>query len=297
MKKSVFHIALILGLQLSLTASAQEAETISLRVPRFARPLVEKWASDYKKNHSVDFQFVSGKSQDNSLNTLSLTTDEDGISFARFAVLPVTTKDSEADRLTAQYRLNAKKLRSLFFVKDELDDEGPKASKLEQQLHVYSGNGQQSASRLYASHWKQETADYKGKRISGDDIYLTTAISRDPLGVTVNSLSNIFDLESRQVLPTLALLPLDLDKQGRQALDGGRLDDVISLLEQEAYDEIPVGTVGFVYNQASVAINDFVSWVLTVDVRDLHHYGLLSLSQKELTAQQQRMSRKEFAQK
>lgn len=297
MKKSVFHIALILGLQLSLTASAQEAETISLRVPRFARPLVEKWASDYKKNHSVDFQFVSGKSQDNSLNTLSLTTDEDGISFARFAVLPVTTKDSEADRLTAQHRLNAKKLRSLFFVKDELDDEGPKASKLEQQLHVYSGNGQQSASRLYASHWKQETADYKGKRISGDDIYLTTAISRDPLGVTVNSLSNIFDLESRQVLPTLALLPLDLDKQGRQALDGGRLDDVISLLEQEAYDEIPVGTVGFVYNQASVAINDFVSWVLTVGVRDLHHYGLLSLSQKELTAQQQRMSRKEFAQK
>ena len=48
MKKSVFQIALFVGLQLSLTASAQ-TEKISLRIPNFARPLVEKWANDYKK--------------------------------------------------------------------------------------------------------------------------------------------------------------------------------------------------------------------------------------------------------
>ena len=99
MKKSVFRIALILGLQLSLTVSAQ-TEKISLRIPNFARPLVEKWANDYKNsNHNVDFHFTTGKSQDN--NTLTLTTDADGVSFARYAVLPVTTKDSEAAHLTA----------------------------------------------------------------------------------------------------------------------------------------------------------------------------------------------------
>ena len=71
MKKSVFHIALFLGLLLSQTAISQEK--ISLRVPNFVRPLVEKWASDYQKSHTnVDFQFVSGKSQDNN-HTLSLT--------------------------------------------------------------------------------------------------------------------------------------------------------------------------------------------------------------------------------
>ena len=87
MKKSVFHIALFLGLLLSQTAISQEK--ISLRVPNFVRPLVEKWASDYQKSHTnVDFQFVSGKSQDNNSNTLSLATDAEAVSFARFAVLP-----------------------------------------------------------------------------------------------------------------------------------------------------------------------------------------------------------------
>ncbi len=294
MKKSVFQIALFVGLQLSLTASAQ-TEKISLRIPNFARPLVEKWANDYKKNnHNIDFQFTTGKSQDN--NTLTLTTDADGISFARYAVLPVTTKDSEAAHLTASHRLNSKKLRSLFFVKDEWDDD-TKDSKADQQVHVYTGNSTLSASRLYASHLKQESANYKGKKISGDDSFLTTAINRDPLGITVNYLSNIYDLNSRELRPTLALLPLELDKQGRQTFENGRLDNIIDLLEQEQYAEIPIGNIAFEYNHANTAVNDFVRWILTIGVQDLHQYGLLSLPQKELVAQQHRVDQKFLAQK
>ena len=294
MKKSVFQIALFVGLQLSLTASAQ-TEKISLRIPNFARPLVEKWANDYKKaNHNIDFQFTTGKSQDN--NTLTLTTDADGISFARYAVLPVTTKDSEAAHLTASHRLNSKKLRSLFFVKDEWDDD-TKDSKADQQVHVYTGNSTLSASRLYASHLKQESANYKGKKISGDDSFLTTAINRDPLGITVNYLSNIYDLNSRELRPTLALLSLELDKQGRQTFENGRLDNIIDLLEQEQYAEIPIGNIAFEYNHANTAVNDFVRWILTIGVQDLHQYGLLSLPQKELVAQQHRVDQKFLAQK
>ena len=47
MKKIVFTIALILGLQLSLTAVAQNNNQVALRVPNFVRPLVEKWITDY----------------------------------------------------------------------------------------------------------------------------------------------------------------------------------------------------------------------------------------------------------
>ena len=305
MKKSVFHIALFLGLLLSQTAISQEK--ISLRVPNFVRPLVEKWASDYQKSHTnVDFQFVSGKSQDNnhtlsltivqSVTSQSLATDAEAVSFARFAVLPVTTKNSEADHLIASHRLNAKKLRSLFFVKDELD-ETREETKAEQHVHIYTGNSQQSASRLYASYLKQETANYKGKKISGDDSFLTTAISRDPLGVTINSLSNIFDIDNRQLKASLTLLPLDIDKQGRQTLESGRLDDIIMLLEHSQYDEIPVGRVGFAYQHSNIAINDFVGWILTTGVNYLHHYGLLSLTQNELATQKQRVVNKDLAQK
>ena len=148
----------------------------------------------------------------------------------------------------------------------------------------------------YASYLNEDVNGFKGKKVSGDDSYLTAAISRDPLGVTVNYLSNIFDLESRKPGSELAILPLDLDKHGRQVLDAANLDNILNLLEEQQYAEIPVGSVGFSYDTTDRVINDFVSWVLTNVTGELHHYGLLTLPQNELTAQLQRIVNKELAQ-
>lgn len=291
MKKILYIIAVVLGL--GINANAQDVETISLRVPEFARPLVENWTKKYSQIHpDLNFEFIKGKAQ--AERVIELTTDEDAVSFARYAILPVTTADSEAARLTS-HRLNARKLRSLFFVNEDDDEE--ELTDAQQKIHIYTGNSQLSASRIYASFLHQDVTDYKGKKISGDDAFLTTAISRDPLGVTVNYIPNIFDLESRRPESALSLLPLDLDKHGRQVLESADLDDIILLLEQHNYDEIPVGNIGFAYNHADMAMNDFVNWVLTAGIADLHCYGMLSLSPNELTAQLQRISSRDLAQK
>ena len=295
MKKTVYLIALILGLQLTNAASAQNVETISLRVPDFAHALVENLAQEYSRTHNgVEFRFVSAKELSGATNVLVLTTDEPAVKFARYAVLPITKKGTEADKLTASRRLNAKKLRSLFFKSDDEDED--EQSKVEQKVHIYTGNSQLSASRAYASYFNEDVNGFKGKKVSGDDSYLTAAISRDPLGVTVNYLSNIFDLESRKPGSELAILPLDLDKPGRQVLDAANLDNILNLLEEQQYAEIPVGSVGFSYDTTDRVINDFVSWVLTNVTGELHHYGLLTLPQNELTAQLQRIVNKELAQ-
>lgn len=295
MKKTVYLIALILGLQLTNAASAQDVETISLRVPDFAHALVENLAQEYSRTHNgVEFRFVSAKELSGATNVLVLTTDEPAVKFARYAVLPITKKGTEADKLTASRRLNAKKLRSLFFKSDDEDED--EQSKVEQKVHIYTGNSQLSASRAYASYLNEDVNGFKGKKVSGDDSYLTAAISRDPLGVTVNYLSNIFDLESRKPGSELAILPLDLDKHGRQVLDAANLDNILNLLEEQQYAEIPVGSVGFSYDTTDRVINDFVSWVLTNATGELHHYGLLTLPQNELTAQLQRIVNKELAQ-
>lgn len=304
MKKTVFTIALFIGLQLSLTAVAQNNEQVALRVPNFVRPLVEKWVTEYQKtNTNVDFLIVSGKSQDNTSNTISFTTEsgipdslKQNVTFARFAALAVTSKGSDAEQLIGSQSLNAKKLKNLFFIKDELDD-NQKETKLEKQLHVITGNNQQSASRLYASRFHQEIANYKGKKIQGDDSYLNIAISRDPLAITVNSLSNVYDISTRKLRQSLVILPLDIDKEGHQIINEGRLDDVISLLEREDYAEIPVGHINMSYDQTNSVLNDFVYWVLTDGVESLHQYGLLSLSKKELAVQLKRVEQLSLAQK
>ena len=282
MKKSVFTIALLLGLQFSLSGVADDNTKVGLRVPNFVRPLFEKWVAEYQKtNKDVDFQFVSAKSQDNN-NTISLTTDNDAVAFARFAVLPVTAKASKVQELIGSHRFNAKKLKNLFFVKDEYDDEVESDRKEEEVLHVYTGSSQQSVSRFFASYFNQETVNYKGKKIAGDDSFLNVAISRDSLGVTLNPLSNIFDLESRQVRSDLALLPLDINKQGKLILSEGHLDDIITLLESQSYSEIPVGNIGLAYNHANPVLDNFVQWILLYGTQYVHEYGLLQLPKKYL---------------
>ena len=116
MRKSAYTIALLLGLLFSQAAEAQR-EQVTLHVPNFVRPLVEKWVAEYQKfNAQVDFQSKSGKSQDNEPNSILFVTDgSDGVFFARYAVLPVTARQSEAARLIGSHKLNARKLRSLFF--------------------------------------------------------------------------------------------------------------------------------------------------------------------------------------
>ena len=295
MRRLVFISALIIGLQASITTFAQN-NTVTLKVPNFVRPLVEKCITEYKKTDgTTDFQFVSGKSKDN--NSILFTTTDDAIPFARYAVLPVTTADSEALHLIGQHRLNAKKLKSLFFVKDEFDEEDEGSKKKELPVHVYTGNNTQSASHTYASYFKQDDASYKGKKIVGDDSFLTIAIGRDPLGVTVNSLPNIFDLSSRHVRNGLALLPLEVDRQGRQTLDEGDLDKIIALLEGQEFSEIPVGNVGVEYDRNNDSQRRFVRWILENGVGYVHEFGLLQLSQKELAVSLRLTDNNSLAQK
>lgn len=296
MRKSVYTIALLMALQISLTVDAQNTQ-VTLHVQNSVRQLAEKWVADYTQdNPNIAFQIVSGKT-DNTENHISFVTEQNSNAFffAHYAVLPVVNRASEAEKLLGNKQLNARKLKKLFFVKDEDDDE-QEETKLEQQLHIITGNSQQSASRLYASHFHQETVNYKGKKIQGDDSFLNNAISRDQLGVTVNSLSNIFDLESRQLRHSLALIPLDIDRRGRQILKEGRLDDIIQLLEEQQYSEIPVGSVGLTFDPSNELLNDFAQWVLEHGVEYVHQYGLLSLSPKELTAQKQRIAHVNLAQ-
>lgn len=284
MNKNIFAIA-TLAFAINVNAQAQK---ISIKVSKSIKPLAEKLAAEYKKsNQNAEFEFVSAKAE-NTENSIQFTAGDDrAVAFARYAVLPVTTKDSEADHLLSASHLNAKKLKSLFFVKDELDDDH-KETKAEKAVHVYTGNSQQSASRSYAAHFEHEASDYKGKKISGDDSFLNTAISRDPLGVTINTLSNIYDLNSRKLKQDLAIIPLDVDKQGKQVLSDGSLDELLSLLEKQEFNEIPVANVGLAYTHGDNEASRFALWVLANSSQYVHQYGLLQLSQKEITAQVKR---------
>ena len=267
-----------------------EAPSVSnvhyVKAPRFARPLVEKWITEYAKTQpGVEFQIAKGnQNQDNiDLNVVFNSNDSieennnNIIYFGEFAVLPITANGSEAAKVLEGKHLNSKKLKQLYFLNEDFDEDVKKIKQFEK-LVIYSGSNATSIATSFAHNFGEESTNFRGKRISGDDLFLNTALAKDPLGVSFNALPNIFDLGSRHVKGELSIIGLDLKKNLEESFsDKGTLDDIIDALEQGKVQEVPTQKIGVRYKQADEEVERFLSWVVTYGTKYNHEYGLLNL--------------------
>lgn len=300
MKRIAFTIALVLSLGLVNNVSAEENSTNNssvrtIKTPRFARPLVEKWIEEYAKTQpGVDFQIAKGqKGQDDidlSVVLENKESDKDRnfsqiVYFGETAVLPITARSSEAARLLEGKHLNAKKLKQLFFLNDDFDED-VKKNKVFESIIIYSGSNATSIATSFAHNFGEESANFRGKRISGDDLFLNTALQKDPLGVSFNALSNIFDLKSRHLKSDLSLVGIDVKHDLAQSFsDNGTLDEVLNALENDKVSEVAIERIGLNYNIADEAVARFLEWILNNGTKYNHEYGLLNLDSKSAIAE------------
>ena len=291
MKRIAFTIALFLSLGLSCIWAEENSSNNNVRTikaPRFARPLVEKWIEEYAKTEpGVEFQIVKGSGNQENIDLNVEFDNQDKkdtkafshiVYFGETAVLPITARSSEAARLLEGKHLNAKKLKQLFFLNDDFDEDVKKIKAFEN-IIIYSGSNASSVASSFAHNFGEEAANFRGKRISGDDLFLNTALQKDPLGVSFNALSNIFDLENRHLKSDLSLVGIDVKHDLAQRFsDDGTLDEVLEALENGKVSEVAIEKVGVSYNGADDAVNQFLQWVLTNGVKYNHEFGLLNLS-------------------
>ena len=292
MKKLALAIAVILSINISaIWAENNSTNTSSVRyvkAPRFARPLVERWITEYAKTQpGVEFQIAKGNQGAIDLNVVFDNQDinpEDFshivVYFGEFAVLPITASGSEAAKVLEGKHLNSKKLKQLYFFNDDFDEEVKKNKQFEK-LIIYSGSNATSVATSFAHNFGEESSNFRGKRISGDDLFLNTALLKDPLGVSFNALPNIFDLQSRHIKDDLTIIGIDVKKNLEKSFsDKATLDEVINALENGKVQEVAVEKIGLSYNQADDAVNQFLQWVLTNGTKYNHEYGLLNLENK-----------------
>ena len=284
MKKVVLVLAafLTLGLGNVLAEDNNSNSVRTIKSPRFARPLVEKWIEEYAKTEpGVTFQIAKGQGESDLSVAIADQQEKDTelishwIYIGETAVLPITARSSEAARMLEGKHLNAKKLKQLFFLDDEFEED-VKKNKAFEAITIYSGSNATSIAGSFAHNFGEESANFRGKRIAGDDLFLNTAIAKDPFGVSFNTLSNIFDLKSRQLKNDLTLVGLDLKKDVADSFNG-TLDDVINSLENGKPAEVAIEKVGITFNKKDEAISRFLQWVLENGTKYNHQYGLLNL--------------------
>lgn len=290
MKKIQYIIAALFLLQIN-SAEAQ-TQIVNIKAPGFARPLVERWIAEYQKINS-DLSFQLGQKKDNAITFVLEERGErkeETVFFGRYAIVPFTGKDSEAAALIAKKKLNDKRIKNLLFEKDDLSEE--KSDKLEDKLHIYTGAQSFSVALPYAAAYGLTAADYRGKRIQGDDRFLNKAVGEDAWGLGISALGNLYDLQSRHLKDQLQVASLDDSKK----IDlTASLDEVLEALETHTVEGIDVEKIGFAFDVNNLQLNRFVNWVLTEGQQYLHEYGLLTLSQKELITQQRSLHIQDIA--
>ena len=292
MRRLVLAIVILLGINISNiwagNSSSNSSNVRYVKAPRFARPLLEKWISEYSKTQpGIEFQIAKGGQDDIDLNVVfdNQGVNTEGFSravvyFGEFAVLPITASGSEAAKVLEGKHLNSKKLKQLYFLNDDFDED-VKIIKQFEKLVIYSGSNATSVTSSFAHNFGEESSNFRGKRISGDDLFLTTALTKDPLGVSFNALPNIFDLKSRHIKSNLSIIGIDVKKSLESSFsDNATLDDLIGVLEEGKVQEVAVEKIGVSYNQADDAVNQFLQWVLTAGVKYNHEFGLLNLDNK-----------------
>ncbi|MBE6271249.1 MAG: hypothetical protein E7101_09900 [Prevotella ruminicola] len=250
----------------------------TIKAPRFARPLVEKWIKEYAKTQpGVEFQIAKGQGNTDLNVVLEDKSFSQIVYFGETAVLPITARSSEAARLLEGKHLNNKKLKQLYFLNEDFDEE-VKKNKVFESITVYSGSNATSVASSFAHNFGEESSSFRGKRISGDDLFLNAALQKDPLGVSFNALPNIFDLESRHLKSDISLVGLDVKKDVADSFsDNGTLDELLAALENGKESEVPIEKVGISVNTTDDEVNKFLEWVLAQGTKYNHEYGLLNL--------------------
>lgn len=288
----IFTVGTIQNISAESIESSSNKEVITIKSTRFAIPLVEKWANEYEKVYpGVDIVIANSKdlkdAADLSLESLigfddSNKKEDNLINAARFALLPISNSENPYLKELNKKRLNSKGIRELFFENGELEDIDKSSKEVKYDVTVYSGNNSDSFAEAFASHFGFLKADLKGRKISGDDIFLINAIQKDNEGITFNNLSYIFDINTRSLKNGVALIPLDIRKDLREILEEADVDKTITLLENETIPLIPIENIGFISESNNQEAEKFIEWVLSEGQKYNREYGFLKAEYEQL---------------
>lgn len=287
-------------------SKAQNTGTISVSGARFTYPLLEKWISEYAKiNPAITINLIDNTSTSviPDLNIIAhkpasneLKEDQEILYAGRYGLLPVTNSINPI-LSTTKRGLNKKDIDKLFFEVENTDDD-PVTEKPKYRATIYSRDNKSSVSIASASYFGHVSSEIKGKKVLGDDIYLLSAVRKDTIGITFNNLGYLYDTGSRKLKEGIALLPLELKKENRN-IATGNLDEVISILETNRIETIPVEKIGFIYSLQNTGkeVSDFLLWILTDGQQFNHGKGFLNLGKQELAEQTNRLTQKLLSQK
>ena len=285
----------IVLLLLSVLVNAQTP--IVITGTKFTYPVISKWIAEYtKENPQVQILLVS-KNTDNKKVDISVVAhqpsivdvaDKQTIPVNKYALLPVAGQSNTYLKKLKGHGLDKKELDKLFFDESIFEDS---KEKTKSPVNVYARESHSCSAIAFASFFGRQANELRGKKIAGDDIFLLSSVKNDSIGITFNNLSYLYDINTRKLKDGLAILPLaDLSKDQNASLNN--IDGVISTLESEKVETIPVQEINFVVSKTveNKEVLKFISWVINNGQQYNHQFGFLNLDKNVQSSESLKLS-------
>ena len=154
-------------------------------------------------------------------------------------------------------------------------------------IHVYTRSDACGAAQTWAKYlglgYEQE--DLKGTAVYADP-GLAAAVKGDPLGIGYNNINYVYDMETKKPFEGMAVIPLDLNENGKVDEDEdfyNTRDEIVEAIATGAYPCPPARDLHLVTKDKFTGITkEFVRWILTDGQQYVPETGYIQLPEGRL---------------
>jgi phosphate transport system substrate-binding protein len=253
--------------------------TISISGAFALYPIVVLWSEDFKKIHpNVRFNVSAGGAGKGIADVLTNMVDIGLVSrdihqqeLDKGAFPVHVAKDAVVGTLNSNHP-NIDLIKQRGFTQEELENifvhskyklwSDIDSRFVKQPLQVYVRSDAAGAAETWAKFFGQRQEDLKGVGIFGDP-----GVAQAPYAIGFNNINYVFNLKTKKATENLALIPIDVNKDGRiDSLESfySDLDDLTNAVATNKYPSPPARDLTFVIrnDKQTKLLKEFIRFVL-----------------------------------
>ena len=122
------------------------------------------------------------------------------------------------------------------------------------------------------------------------------AVKKDKNAISHNSLGIIYNINTRKINDSIAIVPIDLNENGK--IDDNEkiystIDEVVAFVEKAKHPKIPVENIHVIFSKTinRTTIINFLEWVITTGQQFNHEFGLLNLNAATIQQEQKLLTK------
>jgi len=179
--------------------------------------------------------------------------------------------------------------------KAENKSEENKTDALNNPVTIYKRDKNVCATRSFSENVTGIQKDIYGIAVTGDDRSLSAAVKNDLTGISYSNLGLVYNIHTRKVADSIAVIPIDLNENGKIDNDEkiySSLDELLNFLGITGNAKIPQENVNIVFNKNTISkpAIDFLNWIITAGQQYNRQFGFLSLDKNVVLQQQHLLS-------